>query len=253
MSKKVIALIQARMASSRLPGKILKELGHMPALEWMITRAGRAKRIDQVVVATTTDPTDDAVEEFCQTRGVAFYRGSMHDVLDRMYQAAKENHADVVVRLTGDCPFIDPELLDSNLKTFLEADPPIDFAANRLPPPFTRTIPIGLDAEYCYFSGLETIWREAKEKHEREHVMPYFYEHPERFNILHIEHEPNFGDQRWTLDTAEDLNLIRKIIKHFPGRDDFTWKEILQVIEDHPNLAEINKDVRHKNYQEVEE
>ena len=252
MPKKVVAIIQARMASTRLPGKILKEIGHMPALEWMIKRAGRSKMIDQVVVATTTDASDNLVAKFCEKKAYTYHRGSMKDVLDRVYRAAKENQADVVVRLTGDCPFIDPVMLDSNLRAFLKAEPPLDFAANRLPPPYTRTIPIGLDAEYCYFAGLETLWQEAKEKHHREHVMPFFYEHPERFNILHIEHNPNYGNHRWTLDTPEDLKLLREIVKHFNGRDDFKWTEVLQVLTDHPKLLEINKDVRHKNYQEVE-
>ncbi len=252
MSKKVVAIIQARMGSSRLPGKTLKTIGHMPALEWMIKRASRAELIDQVVVATTSDPGDDAVAKFCQAGNYDFHRGSTLDVLDRMYQAAKENQADVIVRLTGDCPFIDPAMLDSNLKIFLEAKPPLDFAANRLPPPFTRTIPIGLDAEYCYFSGLETIWKEAKEKHQREHVMPYFYEHPERFNILHIEHEPSYGDQRWTVDTAEDLALVREIVSHFPGRDDFNWIEVIELMKTYPELSEINVKTPHKDYREVD-
>ena len=143
---KVVAIIQARMAASRLPGKVLKELGHMPVLGWIVARTRRAQLIDEVVVATTIDPGDDAVADYCQREGIAFTRGSMQDVLDRYYQAAQAHQADVVVRLTADCPFIDPQMLDDNLRTFLQADPPLDFAANRFPPPFTRTIPIGLDA-----------------------------------------------------------------------------------------------------------
>jgi len=255
MSKtpKVVAIIQARMAASRLPGKVLKTLGHQPVLAWMMARTRRAQLIDEVVVATTTDPSDDPVAEYCQRQGVAFSRGSMHDVLDRYYQAAKAHQADVVVRLTADCPFIDPDLLDDNLRTFLQAEPKLDFAANRLPPPYRRTIPIGLDAEYCWFEGLETIWKEAREKHQREHVMPYFYEHPDRFRILHITHEPDFGDLRWTVDTPEDLELLRRIVAFFPDRDDFSWLEVLDLVQKHPELNQINAKIRHKDYREVDD
>ena len=252
-SPKVVAIIQARMAASRLPGKVLKALGHQPVLAWMLVRTKRAELIDEVVVATTTDPSDDPVAEYCQQQGAAFSRGSMHDVLDRYYQAAKAHQADVIVRLTADCPFIDPALLDDNLRTFLQAEPKLDFAANRLPPPYRRTIPIGLDAEYCWFDGLETIWKEAKQKHQREHVMPFFYEHPQRFNILHMTHEPDCGDLRWTVDTPEDLQLLQQIVSYFPGRDDFSWQEVLQLVANHPELGQINANIRHKDYREVDE
>ncbi len=177
----------------------------------------------------------------------------MHDVLDRYYQAAKAHGADVIVRLTADCPLIDPDLLDENLRTFLQAEPRLDFAANRLPPPYRRTVPIGLDAEYCWLEGLETVWKEAEEKHQREHVMPYFYEHPERFNILHMTHDPDYGDLRWTVDTPEDLQLLRQIVSHFPARDDFSWYEVLDLIKKHPELNQINANTQHKDYREVDE
>jgi len=252
-SPKVVAIIQARMAASRLPGKVLKALGHQPVLSWMLVRTKRAELIDEVVVATTTDPSDDPVAEYCQQQGAAFSRGSMHDVLDRYYQAAKAHQADVIVRLTADSPFIDPALLDDNLRTFLQAEPQLDFAANRLPPPYRRTIPIGLDAEYCWFDGLETIWKEAKQKHQREHVMPFCYEHPQRFHILHMTHEPDYGDLRWTVDTPEDLQLLQQIVSYFPGRDDFSWQEVLQLVANHPELGQINANIRHKDYREVDE
>lgn len=249
---RIVAIIQARMAASRLPGKVLEELGHQPVLAWMIARPRRSELVDEVVIATTTDPSDDPVAAYCTEQGVAFVRGSMQDVLDRYYQAARQYKADVVVRLTADCPFIDPAMLDDNLRTFLNAGPKLDFAANRLPPPYTRTIPIGLDAEYCWFEGLETIWKEAKEKHQREHVMPFFYEHPERFNIMHITHEPSLGHLRWTVDTPEDLALLRQIAAYFPGRDDFSWLEVAELVRQHPELTEVNAAVRHKDYREVD-
>jgi spore coat polysaccharide biosynthesis protein SpsF len=253
MKKNIVAIIQARMASSRLPGKVLQELGHLPILGWMVRRARRANMIDRVVVATTNDPSDDPVAKYCLAEGIAMTRGSMHDVLDRYYQSARHFKADVVVRLTCDCPLIDPEMLDANLDVFMKADPPLDFAANRLPPPYERTIPIGLDAEYCTFEALEYVWKVADEKHQREHVMPYFYEHPEKFNILHITHEPDYGQYRWTVDTPEDLELLRKIAAHFPRRDDFSWLEVLELVQKHPELAEFNIDIEHKDYREIDE
>jgi spore coat polysaccharide biosynthesis protein SpsF len=247
---RTVAIIQARMASSRLPGKVLADLGGQPALAWMTRRAGRANFIHEVAVATTTDPGDDPVAAWCDANGVPVYRGSMHDVLDRYLAAARQFNAEVVVRLTGDCPFIDPQMLDEDLTTFLEHRPPLDFAANRLPG--DRTVPIGLDTEICTFAALERAGREAKEPHHREHVMPYFYENPQVFNILHIRRQQDTGHLRWTLDTPEDLDFLRAIVAHFPD-DTFTWLDVLNLVQDRPELGEINAGVRHKDYREVDD
>jgi spore coat polysaccharide biosynthesis protein SpsF len=249
MITKVVAIVQARMGSSRLPGKVLADLAGQPVLAWVVRRARRTAGVDQVIVATSTDPEDGAIADFCAQEEVACFRGSQHDVLDRFVQAARQFEADTVVRLTGDCPFIDPGMLAENLRTFLAADPPLDFAANRLPG--DRTIPIGLDAEFCTIAALEDAWHEAKEPHQREHVMPYFYEHPERFRILHIRHSPSYSDLRWTVDTAEDLELARRIASHFPD-DGFSWTQILALFEQQPDLAAINANVAHKSHRDVD-
>jgi spore coat polysaccharide biosynthesis protein SpsF len=246
---RVVAIVQGRMASSRLPGKILADLNGRPVLAWVVRRAQRAAGIDQVVVATSVSAEDDVVEAFCKEQGFAFARGSLHDVLDRYVTAAHAHNADLIVRLTGDCPFIDPGILADNLRTFLAAQPPLDFAANRLPG--DRTIPIGLDAEFCTIAALEIAWREATEPHQREHVMPFFYEHPERFNILHIKHSPDYGHLRWTVDTPEDLELARRIAAAFPD-DTFTWQDILALFERQPELAAINAGVQHKSARDVD-
>lgn len=248
---KVVCIIQARMASSRLPGKVLKDLAGKPMLEWVVQRAMQSKLIDQVLVATTTDPQDDLLAEFCEGHGYAFYRGSMFDVLDRYYQAAQQHQAEVIVRLTADCPLIDPQMLDDNLREFLDAQPPLDFAANRLP--MERTVPIGLDTEICTFKALKTAWEEAVEPHQREHVMPFFYEQPQRFNILHIKHDPDYGHLRWTVDTPDDLVLLRRVVAHFEGNEEFSWLEVLKLLESDPDLMSINADVQHKDYREVDE
>lgn len=248
---RIVAIIQARMTSSRLPGKVLIPLGHLPVLGWMMTRAGRAELIDELIVATTSDPSDDPIVEFCQAGHYAYYRGSLHDVLDRYFQAARLHQADVIVRLTGDCPFIDPIMLDDNIRTFLSAKPPLDFAANRLP--LERTVPIGLDTEICTMAALETAWKETSDPHHREHVMPYFYENPDRFHVLHILHDPDYGHLRWTVDTPQDIQLLQQILKFFPGRDDFSWLDVLAVVQAHPELNVINAGIQHKTHLDVDD
>lgn len=248
--KNIVAIIQARMGSSRLPGKVLLPIAGVKMLEWVVRRTKRAKLIDQVVVATTNHSSDMAIADFCNEKSISFTRGSIHDVLDRYYQTAIEYQADIIVRITADCPFIDPDLLDSNLNTFINHTPPLDFAANRLP--MDRTVPIGLDTEICTFTALKKAWDDTTSEHHREHVMPYFYENPEIFNILHIKHTPDYGDLRWTVDTKEDLVLANKIAHHFNDRDDFSWEEILKANKENPKWENINKNIVHKDYREVD-
>jgi spore coat polysaccharide biosynthesis protein SpsF len=259
---KTVAIIQARMASSRLPGKVLLDLGGQPMLARVVERTRRASLVDQVVVATTSDPSDDPVEAFCRQRAYDCARGSLHDVLDRYYQAARQAGADIVVRITADCPVIDPGVIDKTIAAFLNAenlDQPdnaehlCDFAANRLPPPWGRTYPIGLDVEVCSFAGLETAWKQAVLPHQREHVMPFFYENPQRFRILLVNHEMDYGALRWTVDTPADLELLRNIYARFANRDDFSWLDVLALFEREPALAQINASVQHKHYQAVDE
>jgi len=259
---RVIAIIQARRASSRLPDKVLLDIGGEPMLVRVVERARRAKTIDEVVVATTADPGDDAIQELCEARGYPFYRGSPLDVLDRYYQAARQSRADIIVRITADCPLIDPDLIDEAVRAFTGTPQqntiqpieqyPYDFVANRLPPPWGRTYPIGLDLEVCTFAGLELAWKEAREPHQREHVMPFFYEQPQRFRILLLNHDPDYGSLRWTVDTPADLELLRQIFAHFPGRDDFSWLEVLSIFQQEPELERINAQVKHKDYRAVD-
>jgi spore coat polysaccharide biosynthesis protein SpsF len=247
---KIVAIIQARMASSRLPGKVLMDISGRPMLAWVIERVRLSKRIDQVVVATTQDAGDEPIVKFCLENEVACTRGSHHDVLDRFYQAAREHQADVIVRITADCPVIDPQVIDHTLSRFFEEE--VDFAANRLPPPWKRTYPIGLDTEVCTFLALERAWIEATAPFEREHVMPYLYDREGRFKVLLVNHDPDFGNMRWTVDTPEDLEVLRKITDHFAGRLDFSWYEILDFIQAHPELTEINATIKAKMTQDVD-
>ncbi len=248
---KVVAIIQGRMGSSRLPGKILKEITGKPMLVWVVERARTAALVDEVVFATTTDPSDDPVAELCARRGITCSRGNLYDVLDRYYQAAKAAGADVVVRITADCPLIDPGLIDQTVQAFFETG--ADFAANRLPPPWKRTFPIGLDTEVCSFAALERAWKEAELPHEREHVMPFLYDTPGRFKLHVINHDPDYGDLRWTVDTPQDLDAVRRLFELLPDPLHATWLEVLEAWRTHPELEAINAGVVHHKFNEVDD
>lgn len=246
----VVAIIQARMSSSRLPGKVMKEISGFPMIYHVLNRVSSVKRVNQIVVATTVDTTDDSIAEFCLQNGYNCFRGHSFDVLDRYYQAARKYNADIIVRITSDCPIIDPEIIDSMVLKFQDSD--FDFIANRLPPPWKRTFPIGLDVEIVSFSALEKTWKEADSKFEREHVMPYLYDQPGRFNIQIVDHEPDYGEKRLTVDTPEDLDLIKKIFDYFSPRIDFSWLEVMELFREFPELEKINKDVLAKKVAEVD-
>jgi spore coat polysaccharide biosynthesis protein SpsF len=266
MKPRVIAIIQGRMSSSRLPGKILADIAGQPMLQRVFLRTSRAAAVIETIFATTTDPSDDPVAEYCDFSGIPFTRGDLYDVLDRYYQAAKQTRADVVVRVTADCPVIDPELIDHAVNTLLNDED--DFVANRLPPPFHRTYPIGLDVEVCTFAALERSWNESTEPFHREHVMPYFYEgvelsavsrqlsmgtSPRQFKIALLNHTTDFGDYRWTVDTPEDLEFMRQVYNRFDGRDDFTWKEVLDLVHNEPRLMQINAGIKHKTLKDIDD
>jgi spore coat polysaccharide biosynthesis protein SpsF len=263
---RVVAIIQGRMSSSRLPGKILADIAGQPMLQRVFIRTSRSATVTQTVFATTIDPSDDPVAEYCDFSGIPFTRGSLFDVLDRYYQAAKGAKADVVVRITADCPVIDPALIDDVVNTL--PDDKYHFVANRLPPPFHRTYPIGLDVEVCTFEVLERAWKEAREPQHREHAMPYLYEgveltrqsrtletgiSPRGFKVAIRHHITDFGDYRWTVDTPEDLEFMRQIYSRFDGRDDFSWEQVLDLVHNEPKLMEINAGVRHRTLKDLDE
>jgi len=272
MKPRVIAIIQGRMSSSRLPGKILADIAGQPMLQRVFMRTSRAAAVTETIFATTTDASDDPVAEYCDFSGIPFTRGSQFDVLDRYYQTARGAKADIVVRITADCPVIDPLLIDDVVERVIGnsvvGNWEFDFAANRLPPPWNRTYPIGLDTEVCTFVALERAWKEAKEPQHREHVMPYLYEgvrlitenrslqtgtSPRGFKIALLNHTTDFGEYRWTVDTPEDLKFIQQVYSRFDGRDDFTWKDVLDLVHNEPKLMEINAGVKHKTLNDIDE
>src|SRR3569623_1816495 len=201
----IAAIIQARTGSSRLPNKIFKLIEGKPLI-WHITeRVKRAKLVDQVIIATTINPMDDNVEEWCRQNEVAIHRGSEIDVLNRYYEAAVKFKADTVIRITCDDPFKDPEVIDETVNYFLEHK--FDFASNNNPPTYTE----GLDVEVMTFKALETMEQNAATDFEREHVTQYIYRNPEKFDVGNYPYERNLSKLRWTIDTDKDLEMARVV------------------------------------------
>ena len=237
---KTVAIIQARMGSTRLPGKALIDIQGKPMLWHVVNRTRPVKLLDEVVVATTTNEADQAIVSLCEAEGWLYYRGSEEDVLDRYYRAALDYGADIIVRITSDCPLIDPGIVDVVIKAFLQEQ--ADYASNTLPP---RTYPRGMDAEVFSFTSLERAWKEDTNPALREHVTPYIYRHPERFKLVRVAHEVDLSQMRWTVDTVEDLTFIRKIYDCL-GSADFQWEDVLNVLSKHPELSKINENVKQK-------
>ena len=222
---KIVTIIQARMGSSRLPGKVLMDLGGDTVLSRVVRRSCRAKLTTQTIVATTSLAKDDVVASECERLGVAVFRGSETNVLDRYYQAALQHQAAIVVRVTADNPLVDPDLIDDVVLAILTSH--ADYVNNRSP----RLYPQGLDVEAFTFVALQQAWRQAMKQYEQEHVTPYFYEHPELFDCVSVRGPFDCSHYRWTLDTAEDLRVIREIYSHLGNSDGFSWNEALIVAE----------------------
>jgi spore coat polysaccharide biosynthesis protein SpsF len=238
---KISAIIQARVGSTRLPGKVLKNLCGKTVLAQVVARAGLAERLDNIVVATTTEGRDDAVAAEASRLGVDCFRGSETDVLDRYYKAAMLSGADIVVRITSDCPLYDGHLLDEMLDAY---DPAAcDYLSNSI----ERTYPRGLDTEVFSFAALAKAHAEATEDYEHEHVTPYFYRHPDRFRLKNHAQPKDFSHLRWTLDTPEDWAFIAAVYDRlYSGNPDFATADILRLLEREPDLVAINAHVRQK-------
>jgi spore coat polysaccharide biosynthesis protein SpsF len=239
---KTVALIQARMGSNRLPGKVLLDLAGEPMLARVVERVRRAGTIDEVVIATTTERADDVLAALCAARGWHCFRGSQDDVLDRYYQAALEHGAGLVVRITSDCPLIEPEVIDRVVSELLDRRPPADYACSVLP---RRTYPRGLDVEAFWFETLKVLWLEDQNPAWREHVTQFLHHHPERFVIHGVLNDRDLSAMRWTVDTPEDFELVRRIYGAF-GDDRFSWREVLTLLEKNPHWLEINRHVQQK-------
>jgi len=225
----VIAIIQARMGSSRLPKKVLMDIDGTPSLKFMINRVKKSKLIDKTIVATTNSESDNEIVDFCKDNDILFHRGSEDDVLDRYYQTAKEYKATTVVRLTSDCPLIDPDLIDDTINLYKQKK--VDYASNAVPPD-KKKYPDGSDVEVFSFDALQRSWVETTDLKDREHVTFYMWDKRDNFNTIMLDNEHDWGRYRITVDYIEDLELVRKIVKKLNDNNlDGSTKEIIEIIE----------------------
>lgn len=230
-----VAIIQARMSSARLPGKTLMNLAGRPLLRHVVDRIAASDTIDKIVLATSDAPADDVLSVWAESAGIFCYRGSESDVLDRYYRAARACGAKIIARVTADDPFKDPTVLDRVVRHLHERE--LDFAYNTQPP----TFPEGLDTEVFTFSALEEAARNSQDPFEREHVTQYFYRHPERFCQENIACDRMLSHLRWTIDTPADLLMAQAVYDHlFNDNYIFLMDDILDLIEDYPEIAKIN-------------
>jgi len=239
----IVAIIQARMGSTRLPGKVMKKILGKPVILWDLDRVSLLKLIDEIVVAIPYGKENDVIVDTIKEYNdkIVTTRGSEDDVLDRYYQAAVKTDADVVVRITSDCPLIDPVVIDNVIEQFLDND--CDYCSNSL----IRTYPRGLDTEVFLFKALEKAWNEANKDYEREHVTPYIIENPDKFKLLNVANDINLSHLRWTLDTKEDFEFINAVYKRiFPKKQLFLMDDILELLDKEPELIDINSHIEQK-------
>jgi len=238
---RIVAIIQARMGSTRLPGKVLLPLQDRTVLGHVINRVRAVPSISEVIVATSTQVLDDAVEAEALRERALVYRGSEQDVLSRFYEAAVTHAAELVIRITADCPLIDPSIIGATIQRLIDTG--ADYASNCL----QRTYPRGLDVEVFTMLALQQAFQWADRPEQREHVTPFIYQSPDEFKLVHVTHVENFADYRWTLDTEEDWQLISHIYSaiHKPGYM-FTWEEALRLCQANPHLLLLNQHIEQK-------
>ena len=236
-----IAIIQARMGSTRLPGKVLMQIENKTLLQYLLERLQKAKNIDQIVVATSVNLQDQAIEDACKKLGVEVFRGSEENVLERYYLAAKKYKAKTVIRITGDCPLIDPKIVDETIQAYSESTPSVDYLSNCL----FRTYPRGMDTEVFSLKALEDAYLHHTDFYEQEHVTPFIYKHPEKFRLGQIKSNQDHHRIRLTVDTSEDFEFIKTIIQGLKGTE-MSLETILNYLEKNPNFLKINEHVQQK-------
>ncbi|MFZ7103245.1 MAG: cytidylyltransferase domain-containing protein [Peptococcaceae bacterium] len=236
----IAAIIQARMGSRRLPGKVLKEVLEKPLLQLQIERVSRSKFLNSLMVATTNNDEDGKIVDLCRKLSVPYYCGAETDVLSRYYYAARNAKADIIVRLTGDCPLLDPQVIDRVIREFLNFYPQADYVSNTL----VRTFPRGMDTSVISFSALEEAFLKARNPQDREHVTSFIYLNPQQFKLKNVCYHQDVSRYRLTVDTAEDFSLIKRIIEGLYGvKPWFTLEDIINFLAAHPRLSEINAHV----------
>lgn len=234
------AIIQARCGSTRFPNKVFADIAGKPLLWHVVDRLKYAKRIDEIIVATTLNPKDDKIEKWCQTENVKCFRGSEDDVLNRYYCTSVEFPSDAIARVTADDPFKEPEVIDRVINKLI--DEKLDLATNNFPPSF----PEGLDCEVFTFSVLELMEKSTHDAFEREHVTQYVYHHPEKFRIGNVMSDKQLSSYRWTIDNQEDYEMVKAVYER--RKTDSTgimlMDEILEILEEHPDILTINAQVK---------
>jgi len=231
---KTVAIVQARMGSTRFPNKVMQPIVGIPMIGLLLGRLSKARLVDHIVLATSEDQHNDVLVRYVRKLGYDVYQGSEDDVLDRYYQAAKVAKAGTVVRITGDCPLISPQLVDEVIDVFMRKK--LDYASNTILP----TYPDGLDIEVFSFHALEKAWSHALQPSQREHVTPYLKE-TDDFLRENIEYESDWSMERWTVDEPEDFDVIRKVFEYFNPRRDFSWLEVLALHDEHPQWFAVNQ------------
>jgi len=242
---KIICIVQARMSSTRLPNKVLMELGGKPVLSQVINQLSFSKKINQIIVATSTSKEDDAIIQWAKQNKIDYFRGDLDDVLKRFYDTAKYFQADIIVRITADCPLIDPEIVDEVIKQYIKTNS--DYVSNTNPPRF----PDGLDTEVFSFYALESAYKNASLKSEREHVTPFIRNNPTVFKIGNYEIEKNYESMRWTLDNTEDYHFLKNIYNRLIKYDDYIhWQDVISLLDNKPDIMNINSHLtRNEGYQ----
>ena len=234
---KIAAIIQARMGSKRLPGKVLLPINFTPLIKILLDRLQISKVLNEIIVATSIDPKDNKIENFIKNNyEIKVFRGSENDVLSRYYHCAKKHNVDVVVRITADDPLKDSEIVDKAVKLFL-SNKSIDYCSNTIIP----TYPEGLDVEVFSFQALKSAYENAKLNSEREHVTPYITNNPSKFKILNFKFECDLSNWRWTVDKKIDLEFMNIVFNHF--KDDYliNYKDIIKILNENPKYIKINQ------------
>lgn len=232
----ILAIIQARMSSKRLPGKVLKPVMGRPLLSLQIERIKKSKLIDKIVIATSSSAEDQHLEKFCQENKIICFRGPLDNVLERFYLCAKKFNPNHIIRLTGDCPLIHSNFINDIIKFHQQGN--YDYSSNSLEP----TLPDGLDIEIMSFSTLQQTYKHATLPSELEHVTPFIYNHPKQFRIGYLTYPRNYSNLRWTVDEPEDFEVIKNIFENLYNKNNnFGFDEILNFFENHPNLQKKNQ------------
>lgn len=241
--QRIVAISQARMGSTRLPAKVMKEVCGLPLLEHHLLRVGQSRLVSEVLVATTALAADDVIEEWCTRHGIRCFRGDEQDVLSRYAGAARLADADVVVRVTSDCPMIDPAVIDAIIARFLSGKGKWDYVSNTR----IRSFPRGLDAEVLSREALEAANAESCDAEEREHVTPFIYWRPERFSIDQLVNTQDLSRYRWTVDTSEDYQLVQLLIDAlFPSNPSYRMRDVLKLLDQNPDWLTINAHIEQK-------